>query len=65
VGSSGGCGTWGVGRGLLGGVEGAGTEGAMGGISTAAGGAVLGLLGELLLLLDDGAACRQCGWKLG
>jgi hypothetical protein len=61
VGSSGGCGTYGVGRGLLGGVEGPGTEGAMGGISTAAGGAVLGLFGVvgLQLLLDGGAACRH------
>lgn len=47
----GGLGTCGVGSGLLGGVEGAGTEGAMGGISTAAGGAVLGLPWVLLLLM--------------
>lgn len=47
----GGLGTCGVGSGLLGGVKGAGTEGAMGGISTAAGGAALGMPGVLLLLL--------------
>jgi hypothetical protein len=58
VGRSGGWGTCGVGSGLLGGVEGVGLKGAIGGIFTAAGGAQLGAL--LLLSVVD-ATCRR--WR--